>query len=291
MHSYRITTDSVVDLTPERMQELGVAFAPLGLTVGDAEILDDMRPGTYAFLMKSMQENKRATTSQATEASFYKIWTPILEAGEDILHICMASTVSGTINSAHIARRELLEQYPGRSIMILDTLCLSGGEAVMLEQAVDWKNGGCVLDACYKKLERLRHSIQQWFTLNDLTYARRGGRVNAALAAVATLLHIKPVMTLDAEGNIVTVEKVKGRRNSIKRLYEIFCEKIDTASRFVQITQAECMDEARSLARQIEERFPRLLVRIYTVGAVIGCHGGPGTLTLSFVGKMRRATY
>lgn len=282
---YRITTDSVVDLTPERMRELDVAFAPLRVHIGELELVDDMRPETIETLMQAMREGKTATTSQVTEADFIKLWTPILEAGEDILYIGISGGISGTVNSAHLARRELLARFPERKILIVDSLCLSSGEGVLLEEAVTLKNSGLSLEACYKKIEQLKMRIQQWFTLADLTYARRGGRVSGAAAAVASLLHIKPVLSIDREGKVITPEKIKGRRGAIKRLYEILCEKIDLAHKYVHITQVECLEEAKGLAKSIQERFPELLVRIYTVGAVIGTHGGPGTLSLSFVGK------
>lgn len=282
---YRITTDSVVDLTPERMRELDVAFAPLRVHIGELELVDDMRPETIETLMQAMREGKTATTSQVTEADFIKLWTPILEAGEDILYIGISGGISGTVNSAYLARRELLARFPERKILIVDSLCLSSGEGVLLEEAVTLKNSGLTLEACYKKIEQLKMRIQQWFTLADLTYARRGGRVSGAAAAVASLLHIKPVLSIDREGKVITPEKIKGRRGAIKRLYEILCEKIDLAHKYVHITQVECLEEAKGLAKSIQERFPELLVRIYTVGAVIGTHGGPGTLSLSFVGK------
>ncbi len=282
---YRITTDSVVDLTPERMQELDVTFASLSVHIGDTAFPDDMRPETIATLMQAMREGKIATTSQVTEQGFLNLWTPILEAGEDVLYIGLSSALSGTVNSAHIARQELLSRFTERKILIVDSLGASSGESILLQEAVDMKNTGTALETCYKKLEQLTNSLQQWFTLADLTYARRGGRVSGAAAAVASLLHIKPVLTIGPDGKITTREKIKGRRGAIKRMYEILCEKIDLAYRYVHITQVECLEEASNLAKNIQERFPELLVRIYTVGGVIGAHGGPGTLTLSFIGK------
>ncbi len=282
---YRITTDSVVDLTPERMRELDVAFAPLRVHIGELELIDDMRPETIETLMQAMRDGKMATTSQVTEEGFLAMWTPILESGEDVLYIGISSGLSGTVNSAHIARQELLARFPEREILILDSLAASSGESLLLEEAVELKNSGTTLEACYKKLEQIKNSLQVWFTLVDLTYARRGGRVSGAAAAVASLLHIKPVMYIDDEGKAAAREKIKGRRGAIRRLYEILCEKIDLAHKYVHITQVECMEEAKGLAKSIQDRFPELLVRIYTMGAVIGTHGGPGTLSLSFVGK------
>ncbi len=285
---YRITTDSVVDLTLERMQELNVPFASLHVHIGETELLDDMHPETIQTLMQAMREGKVAVTSQVTADGFLDMWTPILEAGEDVLYIGLSGALSGTVNSAHIARQELLSRFPERKILIVDSLSASSGESILLEEAVDMKNAGTALEVCYKKLEQLKQSVQQWFTLADLTYARRGGRVSGAAAAVASLLHIKPVLYIGADGKIITREKIKGRRGAIKRMYELLCEKIDLAYKYVHITQVECMEEASNLAKSIQERFPELLVRIYTVGAVIGAHGGPGTLTLSFVGKGTR---
>ena len=290
MTQYRITTDSTADMTVQHMADLDIAFASLHVHIDGEEFPDDMRPETTERIFSAMHEGKVPSTSQVSVEDFIYMWEPALKAGEDVLYIGLSGALSGTINSAQVAREQLAEKYPDRSIRIIDSVSGSSSEGVLLEHAVELKSGGLTLDACYKALEDLKQQVNMWFTVGDLAYLRRGGRVSGAAAAIATLLHIKPVMEANPEGRLLVREKVKGRRASIKRLYEQLCERINImASKLVHITHAECLEDAKELARSIQARFPDLTVRIYPVGAVIGAHGGPGTLTLAYVGKNREA--
>lgn len=290
MAAYRITTDSTVDLNLERMEELKVPFVSLHLMLEGKDILDDMKLESAMMLYNAMREGKMGTTSQATVESFLELWEPMLQAGEDILYIGFSSALSGTVNSALIARGQLAERYPDRHILIVDSLCASAGEGMLLEHAVELQKSGLDIDACYKAVEELKLRVNHWFTVDDLTYLRRGGRVSGAAALFATLLSIKPVMDVSNEGKLIPREKVKGRRAAIKRMYEHLCEKIDVAaSTFVNISHSDCIADAKYLMEIIKERFPKMIVRIYSVGAVIGSHSGPGTLALFFLGTPRTA--
>ncbi len=286
MNSYYITTDSVVDMTLERIEELEATFVPLHVHFGSEDFPDDMRPETTAHLFEQMRKGKVATTSQATVDSFLGLWEPMLKEGKDILYIGFSSALSGTINSAFVARTELRERYPERSILIVDTLGGSANESLLLEEAVELKRKGSDIHSCFNTIEKLKMRIQYWFTLAELTYVRRGGRVTGTAAALGTLLDIKPIMELNSEGKIIPREKVKGRRASIKRLAELVYEKLDTLSaKLVHITHAQCIDDARKLEELVK---PKLIVRIYPMGAVIGAHGGPGALSIAFPGEMRK---
>lgn len=290
MTQYHITTDSTADMTVQHMEELGIAFASLHVHLDGREFLDDMLPETTERIFRAMHEGKVPTTSQVTVEDFIQMWEPILQSGDDVLFIGLAGVLSGTMNSAYVAATQLTDRYPNSSIRIVDSVSGSASEGVLLEHAAELKRGGLTLDACYKAIEDLKQQVNMWFTVGDLAYLRRGGRVSGAAAAIATLLHIKPVMEASPEGKLLVREKVKGRRAAIKRLYEQLCERINImASKLVHITHAECLEDAKELARSISARFPELTVRIYPVGAVIGAHGGPGTLTLAYVGKKREA--
>ena len=284
--SFRITTDSTVDLTPMRLDELQVPFASLHLSLDGEELDDDMRPETAQHLYVSMRGGKIGTTSQATVESFLSQWEPMVQAGEDILYIGFSSALSGTVNSATIARQQLLETYPEACIMIVDSLCASAGEGLLLEHACMLRDSGMSCKETYKTIENMKLKVHHWFTVDDLTYLRRGGRVSGASAFVATLLGIKPVMHVNDEGKLIPLEKVKGRRKAIKRLYEHLLEKMDAAAtKIVTISQADCIEDAKRLKDMILEKFPMIPVNIYSVGAVIGAHSGPGTLALFFIGK------
>ncbi len=286
--SYRITTDSTVDLSPARMRELDIPYVALHFLLDGKDITDDMTDVTAKMLYDAMRDGKVSTTSQATVESFVDLWTPLLESGEDILYIGFSSALSGTVNSGVLAREQLLEKYPGRKIFVIDSLCASSGEGMLLEQAAALKAAGMDLEALYEEIEKRKMNVHHWFTVDDLIYLRRGGRVSGAAALFASLLSIKPVMDTNSEGKLIPREKVKGRRAAIKRLYELMVEKIDqSACTFINISQADCYEDALQLKQLISEGFPHLPVNIYSVGAVIGSHSGPGTLALFFMGTPR----
>jgi DegV family protein with EDD domain len=288
MSAYRITTDSTVDLNPSRMRELDIPYVALHFLLEGKDITDDMTEATAKMLYDAMREGKVSTTSQATVESFVELWTPILENGEDILYIGFSSALSGTVNSSVLARQQLLEKYPDRKIFIIDSLCASSGEGMIVEHAAALKEGGMELEALYQEIETRKMKVHHWFTVDDLVYLRRGGRVSGAAALFASLLSIKPVMNTNSEGKLIPREKIKGRRGAIKRLYELLVEKIDqTATTFINISHADCIEDANQLKQLIHEGYPHLPVNIYSVGAVIGSHSGPGTLALFFMGTPR----
>ena len=286
--SYRITTDSTVDLSPARLRELDIPYVALHFLLEGKDITDDMTDVTAKMLYDAMRDGKVSTTSQATVESFVDLWTPLLESGEDILYIGFSSALSGTLNSSVLAREQLLEKYPERKIFIVDSLCASSGEGMLVEQAAALKASGMDLEALYEDIEKRKMKVHHWFTVDDLVYLRRGGRVSGAAALFASLLSIKPVMDTNSEGKLIPREKVKGRRAAIKRLYELMVEKIDqSACTFINISQADCYEDALQLKQLISEGYPQLPVNIYSVGAVIGSHSGPGTLALFFMGAPR----
>ncbi len=288
MSAYRITTDSTVDLNPARMSELSIPYVALHFLLEGRDIQDDMTEKTAKMLYNAMREGKVSTTSQATVESFVDLWTPILQNGEDILYIGFSSALSGTLNSSLLAKQQLLEKYPERKILIIDSLCASSGEGMLVEHAAALKEGGMGLDELYREIETRKMKVHHWFTVDDLVYLRRGGRVSGAAALFASLLSIKPVMNTNSEGKLIPREKIKGRRGAIKRLYELLVEKIDqTATTFINISHADCYEDAMQLKQLIHEGYPHLPVNIYSVGAVIGSHSGPGTLALFFMGTPR----
>jgi len=288
MAAYRIVSDSTADLTPERMQELGVPFIPLHVLIEGEDVTDDMHPETALAIYRAMREGKTGTTSQVSIDAFIEFWEPYLAAGEDLLYIGFSSGLSGTFNSARLAREQLLGKYPERSLYVVDSLCASSGEGLFLEQVAALRDSGLTLTELYEKAEELKLRVHHWFTVDDLVYLRRGGRVSGAAALFATLLSIKPILNMNNEGKLIPREKVKGRSAAIKRLVELMQEKMDVkATPFVNICQADCMEDAEHLTQLIHERFPALSVRIYSTGAVIGSHSGPGTLSVFFMGEPR----
>lgn len=288
MAGYVITTDSTVDLGTERMQELSVPFVKLFYTFAGEQYQDDMTDASAKRIYDAMRAGAVISTSQAIAEEFIQIWSKILDEGNDVLYIGFSSGLSGTVNSATIAKAELTEKYPERSICIVDSLCASGGEGMLLCHVIDKQSSGASYDECCAFAEDFKNYINHWYTVGDLTYLRRGGRVGATAALVANILGIKPVMNMDDKGHLIVREKIKGRKASIKRIFEHVVNRIDESKTpFFNITHADCLDDALQLKALLNERFPNIPVHISFVGAVIGAHCGPGTLAMFFVGKER----
>ncbi len=290
MAEYVITTDSTVDLGVKRMEELGIPFATLSYSYQGQEFPDDMRDESALKIYNAMRGGEVITTSQANPEQFLKMWSEILQGGRDILYIGFSSGLSGTVNSALIAKAQLEPQYPERKIYVVDSLCASGGEGMFLQHVLLNNAKGASIEECYRFAEDFKLRVNLWFTVNDLRYLRRGGRVSAAAALFANILGIKPVMNMDDTGHLIPREKVKGRRAAIKRMFEHLVELADIHdNHFFHITNADCMEDALYLKTMINERYPSIPVYISMVGAVIGSHCGPGTLALFFIGKPRTA--
>ena len=290
MKTYQITSDSTADLGREHMEELGVPYVQLFYIRDGLPKRDLMTDQCALEIYDNMRNGVVYKSSQATPEDFIELWTPYLEAGQDILYIGFSSGLSGVVNSAFIARGELGPQYPARKIYIVDSLCASGGEGLLLEKVVEKQTAGASLEECRDYAEELKLRINHWYTVAELSYLRRGGRVSATSAIVADILNIKPVMDMNDEGRLIPREKAKGRKAAIRRMFEHLCERASMSENsYFRITHADCMDEALYLKQLLQEKFGGIPVHISMVGAVIGAHCGPGTLALFFIGEARGA--
>lgn len=290
MKAYVITTDSTVDLGRARMEELGVPYVQLFYIRDGAPKRDLMTDQCALEIYDNMRNGVVYKSSQANPEDFIALWTPILEAGQDILYIGFSSALSGVVNSAFLARGELGPKYPERKIYVVDSLCASGGEGLFLEKVVEKSNAGASVDECRDYAEALKLRINHWYTVSELSYLRRGGRVSATSAIVADILNIKPVMDMNDEGRLIPREKARGRKAAIRRMFEHLEERVDIEDNaYFRITHADCMDDALALKQMLQEKYDGIPVYISMVGAVIGSHCGPGTLALFFIGKPRTA--
>jgi DegV family protein with EDD domain len=288
MKRYQITSDSTVDLGKGRMEELGVPYVQLFYIRDNVPRRDGMTDQCALEIYDNMRNGVVYKSSQANPEDFTALWTPILEGGQDILYIGFSSGLSGVVNSAFIARGELGPKYPDRKIFIVDSLCASGGEGMFLEKVVEKQNSGATIEECRDYAEALKLRVNHWYTVSELAYLRRGGRVAATSAIVADILNIKPVMDMNDQGKLIPREKAKGRKAAIRRMFEHLCERADMKENaYFRITHADCMDDALSLKQMLQEKFNGIPVYITMVGAVIGSHCGPGTLALFFIGKPR----
>ncbi len=286
-NEYVIYTDSSADLNPQTYKEWGLECSSLTFRFNgeDKEYKnDDMDIVSFYDKMKAGGVAKTsAVNSEAFKAGFAKI----LESGKDVLYLGFSSGLSTTTNSARLAQLELAEIYPDRKIIIVDTLCASAGVALLVNMVIEKKNAGASIEEAAAFAESNKKNICHWFTVDDLVYLKRGGRVSSTTAFVGNVLGIKPVMHVDDDGHLINVSKARGRKNSIMALADKYGTlRIDDTSK-VFISHGNCINDAKELANIIESKYGKKVDLITDVGPVIGAHSGPGTLALFFVGKER----
>ena len=290
MGTYRIVTDSTTDLTPELIQELDVQVIPLCYMMGGKTYHNI--PGGGEMTDKEFYAKLRAgsmsTTTQVNSEEFLHVFTPLLEAGQDVLYIAFSSGLSGTYQSAVLAREELKQRFPDRRLEVFDSLCASMGEGLLVYHAAKLRQAGKSLDEVLAWLKGNVLNLCHWFTVDDLNHLKRGGRVSTATALVGTMLGIKPVLHVDDEGHLIPVSKVRGRKQSLDALVRRMEDTVlDPGNQMVFISHGDCLEDAQYVERQIQEKLGVQQVKLGFIGPVIGAHSGPGTVALFFLGKER----
>ncbi len=290
MRDYVILTDSNADLTPELEKELNVGVFPMEFTVEEQTYFNypDERDLSSKTFYKMLRDGKNSKTVQGNSTRFCEFFEPYLKEGKDIVYIAFSSGLSGTYHSSTMAKKELLEKYPDRQIFISDSLAASMGEGLLVYHAVQQQCEGKTAEEVYQWVEENKLHLCHWFTVEDLYFLKRGGRVSAATALVGTMLGIKPVLHVDDEGHLINVSKARGRRQSLLALVENM-EKtcIRPEQQVVFISHGDCGEEAHWLAGQVKQKLHVKEVKIGYIGPVIGSHSGPGTVALFFLGQKR----
>ena len=286
---FRIVTDSASDLTPELIEELNVSVLELKttLTKPDGTVIDGLTM-SYTDFYNALREKCSAVTAAYSVGEVIEFVEPMLAAGIDVLFLAFSSGLSASCNSAKIAAEDLSQKYPDRKFLVLDTLCASLGQGLLVYHVVKYARGGHSIEETYEYGERTRFNLCHWFTVDDLFFLKRGGRVSGATALLGTMLNIRPVLHVDDEGHLINVEKAKGRKNSMRALLEhMKSSAILPEEQTVFICQGDCIEDAEELAGWVKEACGVKRVVIGYTGRVIGSHSGPGTLALFFLGNKR----
>lgn len=289
MAEYVIFTDSTTDLTPELVAEMDVQVLPMRFMLDGKEYRNypDNRELSPKEFYDKLRAGSMSTTSQINSAAFIEAFTPVLEAGKDILYVAFSSGLSGTYQSACLAAEDLREQFPERTIECVDTLQASMGEGLVAYTAAMLKKDGMSLA---ELTAWLRENVQRfcaWFTVDDLMFLKRGGRLSGVAAVAGTLLGIKPVLHVDPDGHLIAMEKVRGRKASLDGLVRHFETSAENhAEQTVFISHGDCLEDCQYVADKIKA-FGVKRICIGTIGPVIGAHSGPGTVALFFTGSPR----
>lgn len=294
MKDYKITCCSTCDLTAGHLASLGVAFAKYHYILDGKDHKDDLFvSSTPEQFYGAIAAGALPTTSQVTPEELIELWSPILAEGYDVLHIEFSSGLSGGYQSALTAQEELKKHYPNRKLIIVDSLAASSGYGLLVDKAVELKNGGMDIDELAAWLEENKLRLRHWFFSTNLQHFKRGGRISGPATTIGTLLKICPVMDVNSEGKLIIRKKVTGKKKAIKEMYDQMFMQAEGGGDYsgkCYISHSLVMDDAKELASLVEKGFPKLngKVEIDNIGTVIGSHTGPGTVALFFFSTTKR---
>ena len=285
--SYRIITDNCCDFPADMYNDLGLDVVPLVVRFQNKEVTQYSEKWLKK-MYAGMREGDTATTSAVNPLGWSEVIEPVLAAGLDALVMTFSSGLSTTYQSAVIAATELADKYPDRKIRVIDTLCASLGQGLLVWYACQKRDEGMSFDELGDWVEENKKNLAMWFTVDDLMFLKRGGRISAATALVGTMLQIKPVLHVDDEGKLINVAKARGRKAAIEALAKKVGETgLPGQNDTVFISHGDCLEDAQLLEKILQEKYGVKKAFIYYVGAVIGSHAGPGTLALFFMGSKR----
>lgn len=291
MAEYIISTDTSCDFPLEYVKQHQLPLVTLfysidGVTGENGCPSSDVLKNFY----DKMRAGSMTKTQQASIEDTEKVFREILQEGKDILHIAFSSGLSGTANAARLSAENMMEEFPERKIIVIDSLCASLGQGLLVDYALKLQQQGKTMEETAKWLEDHIQNICHLFTVEDLKYLQRGGRISKTTALVGTMIGIKPVLHVDPEGKLVSISKVRGRKQSIQALVNKMEENIGKyrgEKQPIFISHGDCIEDANYLAELVKERFGYDEFLINDVGPTIGAHSGPGTLALFFMGETR----
>ncbi len=290
MSEFIILTDSSADLSAEMVQELGIQVLPLHFTIHDktySNYPDNREMDPHAFY-EMLRSGDVATTAALNLADYTQSLEPLLEAGQDVLVLAFSSGLSCTYQSSCLAVEELREKYPQRKLYTVDTLCASLGQGLLVYMAAQEQKKGKTIEEVRDWVEENKLHLCHQFTVDDLMFLKRGGRISAATAMVGSMLQIKPVLHVDDEGHLINIGKARGRGASLKSLVDKMEQTAyDPKNQTVFISHGDCREDAETVAQMVRDRFGTEHIEINYVGPVIGAHSGPGTLALFYMGSTR----
>ena len=290
MSEYVLITDSSADLSQEMVQELGVTVLPLSFTIQGKTYRNypDNREMDLPLFYDMLRAGELATTSAVNVAEYTQAVEPILQEGKDVLILAFSSGLSSTYQASVLAAGELREKYPDRKIYTVDTLCASMGQGLLVYLAVQEQRKGRSIEEVRDWAESTKLHLCHQFTVDDLHFLKRGGRISATTAVVGSMLQIKPVLHVDNEGHLINIGKARGRQASLKALVDKMEKTVtEEGKKTVFISHGDCRKDAVAVADMVRERFGTQDIRINYVGPVIGAHSGPGTLALFYLGTER----
>lgn len=293
MNNYILSCCSTADLSAEHFSARDIHYICFHFSLNGKQYPDDLGKSiSFENFYKAMSNGAETKTSQVNVDEFIVYFTKFLEEGKDILHVSLSSGLSGSYQSATMAREELVKKYPDRKILIVDSLGASSGYGLLMDKLADLRDGGMEVDDLYRWAVDNRLHLHHWFFSTDLSFYVKGGRISRASGWFGTMLKICPLLNMDNKGRLIPRFKIRGKKNVIREMVnkmEQFANGGNSYNGKCYISNSACYEDARTVADMIEARFPSLngKVEINHVGTTIGSHTGPGTVALFFWGSER----
>ena len=293
MSDFIISCCSTADLTKEHFTERNLHYICFHYELDGKQYKDDLGESMpLDAFYRAMQEGADTRTSQVNASEYEEYFEPFLKEGKDILHVCLSSGISGSFNSANIAKDILEERYPDRKIYVVESLAASSGFGLLIDKAADLRDEGKNIDEIYTWLEENKLRLHHWFFSSDLTFFIKGGRVSKTSGFVAGVLSICPLLNVDYQGKLIPRHKIRTKRKVIEAIVKKMEEHAEDGLNYsgkCYISQSACYEDAKAVADLVESRFPHLngKVEINDIGTTIGSHTGPGTVALFFWGDKR----
>ncbi len=293
MSNYILSCCSTADLSQQHFDNRNIKYVCFHFEIDGTSYMDDLGQSVpFKEFYARMAKGSMTRTSQISVGEYIEYFEPFLKEGHDILHLTLSSGISGTLNSATIARDQLKEKYPDRKLYVVDSLAASAGYGLLMDKLADLRDEGMGIDDLYEWVIEHRLNCQHWFFVSDLKYLVRGGRVSKVAGAIGNALNICPLLNVDYQGRLIVRAKVRGKNAVMKAQVKKMLELVENGKDYdgeCFISNSDCEADARAVADMIEAEIPKLKgrVKIYSIGTTIGSHTGPGTVALFFWGNQR----
>lgn len=293
MSDYVISCCSTADLSKEHFEKIDVHYCCFHYEMDGVQYSDDLGQSMdFDVFYQRMTDGAMTKTSQINADEYEEYFTQFLSQGKDIIHLTLSSGISGTFNSANLAKALLEDKYPDRKIYVIDSLAASSGYGLLIDHLATMRDSGATIDELAAWVEEHKLNLNHWFFSSDLTFFIRGGRISKAAGAVGTVLNICPLMNVDFEGRLIPRYKIRTKKKVIQAIVDKMAEQAEGGTDYngkCFISHSACEEDAKAVAALVEERFPNLngRVLINSIGTTIGSHTGPGTVALFFWGQKR----
>lgn len=293
MSDYVISCCSTADLSKEHFEKIDVHYCCFHYEMDGVQYSDDLGQSMdFDVFYQRMTDGAMTKTSQINADEYEEYFAQFLSQGKDIIHLTLSSGISGTFNSANLAKALLEDKYPDRKIYVIDSLAASSGYGLLVDHLAAMRDSGATIDELAAWVEEHKLNLNHWFFSSDLTFFIRGGRISKAAGAVGTVLNICPLMNVDFEGRLIPRYKIRTKKKVIQAIVDKMAEQAEGGTDYSGkcfISHSACEEDAKAVAALVEERFPNLNghVLINSIGTTIGSHTGPGTVALFFWGQKR----